>query len=86
MRTRMRLIIGLVASVVALSFASPAQAGTAADDQYAGVLGEQSGGGPAGEGAGALPFTGLDLVLVLGVGTGLAATGAGLRRMARDRS
>jgi len=82
----MRLIIGLVAGVVALSFASPAQAGTAADDQYAGVLGEQSGSGLAGEGAGALPFTGLDLVLVLGVGTSLVAAGAGLRRVARDRS
>lgn len=86
MRIRMRLTIGVVTSIVALIIASPAQAGTAADDQYAGVLGEQGGGGLAGEGAGALPFTGLDLVLVLGVGTGLAATGAGLRRVARDRS
>jgi hypothetical protein len=86
MFTRTRLIIGLATSIVALIFATPAQASTAADDQYAAVLGEQSGGGPAAEGAGALPFTGFDLVLILGVGTGLAASGTGLRRLARDRS
>jgi hypothetical protein len=86
MRTRLRIVIGLATSIVALVMASPAHASTAADDQYAGVLGEQGGGGPAGQAAGGLPFTGLDLVLVLGAGTGLAATGAGLRRVARERS
>jgi hypothetical protein len=38
------------------------------------VLGEQSGGGTGG-----LPFTGLNLLLVLGAGSGLIASGFGLR-------
>jgi hypothetical protein len=38
------------------------------------VLGEQSGGGTGG-----LPFTGLNLLLVLGAGSGLIASGLGLR-------
>jgi hypothetical protein len=83
---RMKLIIGVMTTVVALTFAGSASASTAADAQYGAVLGEQSGGGPAGQEAGGLPFTGLDLVLVLGAGTGLAAIGGGLRRAASDRS
>jgi hypothetical protein len=83
----MRLTIGLVTSIAALAFATPAHASTPADDQYAGVLGEQSGGGVAGQSAGGLlPFTGLDLAVVLGVGTGVASTGAALRRVARDHT
>ena len=38
------------------------------------VLGEQSGGGTGG-----LPFTGLNLLLFLGAGSGLIASGFGLR-------
>jgi hypothetical protein len=54
---------------------------TPASDQYnggggggGGVLGEQSGGGTGG-----LPFTGLNLLLMLGAGSGLIASGLGLR-------
>ena len=56
---------------------------TPASDEYGpgvqgggggGVLGEQSGGGTGG-----LPFTGLNLLLVLGAGSGLIASGLGLR-------
>ena len=77
-------LAALAAVGLALVAASPAQAAgdpTAADDQYAGVLGQQSGGGGA-EG-GTLPFTGADLVLILGVGTGLTAAGVAVRRAAR---
>jgi hypothetical protein len=68
--------------IATLILAAPAQASTAADDQYGAVLGEQSGAGPASQGAGSLPFTGLDLVAVIGVGTALTAGGAALRRKA----
>jgi hypothetical protein len=82
--TGRRLGLAAVAAVV-LTFgaASPAQAAgdpTAADDQYGGVLGEQSGGQNQG---GTLPFTGLDLVALVGAGAGLTAAGVGMRRQAR---
>ena len=86
MRTRMKLIIATATTTVALILAAPAQAGTAADDQYGAVLGEQTGGG-GGQvlGAGSLPFTGLDLIAVLGAGAGLAAAGMAVRRSARGQ-
>jgi len=83
MPTRMKLITGAAATIVALILAAPAQAATAADDQYGAVLGEQSGGGGQLLGAGNLPFTGLDLIVVLGAGAGLAVGGLVLRRAAR---
>jgi hypothetical protein len=53
---------------------------------------DQGGGGPAGDTAGtdvsagtggALPFTGLDLALIFGVGGLLTAVGLGMRRLTR---
>ena len=82
MRTRAKLMIGAVTTIAVLMFAGPAQASTAADDQYGGVLGQQSGGGTV-QGAGGLPFTGLNLVLLGGVGAALTAGGIRIRRSVR---
>jgi hypothetical protein len=78
-RTR-KIVLGVATIVSALALAGPAQASTAAGDQYGAVLGEQSGGN--GQGAGGLPFTGLNLLLVAGVGTALTAGGMVIRRTA----
>jgi hypothetical protein len=82
MRTRAKLMIGAATMIAAVILAGPAQASTAADDQYGAVLGEQSGGGNV-QGAGGLPFTGLNLVLLGGVGAALTAGGVLVRRVAR---
>jgi len=81
-RRRTKFSVGVATTIAALTVAGPAQASTAADDQYGAVLGEQSGGGTV-KGTGTLPFTGLDVVLVGGVGTALTAGGLVLRRAAR---
>lgn len=85
MRKRSNILTGIATLIATLILASPAQASTAADDQYGAVLGEQSGGGPASQDAGTLPFTGLDLVVVLGIGTALTAGGAAIRKAAPER-
>jgi len=82
MRKRAKLMIGALTTIAVLMFAGPAQASTAADDQYGAVLGEQSGGGNV-QRAGGLPFTGLNLVLLGGVGAALTAGGVLIRRSAR---
>jgi hypothetical protein len=82
MRTRPKLMISAVTTIAALVLATPAQASTAADDQYGAVLGEQSGGGNL-QGAGGLPFTGLNLVLLGGAGAALTAGGVLVRRAGR---
>jgi len=81
MRTH-KIATGVTTTIAALMLAAPAQASTAADDQYGAVLGKQTGGGNV-QGAGALPFTGLDLVLLGSVGTALTAGGVLARRAAR---
>ena len=85
MRTRTKLVVGVSMTMAALTLAAPAQASTAADDQYGAVLGEQSGGGNV-QGTGGLPFTGLNLMLAGGIGTALTAGGLVLRRTARRSS
>jgi hypothetical protein len=54
-------------------------------ESIAQVGGGDEGGGPAqdAEGGGALPFTGLDLALLLGGGGLLLTAGFGMRRLAR---
>ena len=82
MRTRNKLMVGIGTTIAALALTGPAQASTAADDQYGAVLGEQSGGGNV-QGTGTLPFTGFDVLLVGGAGTALIAGGLLLRGPAR---
>jgi len=73
------LIVVVAVSAILLS-AAPAFADTTpADGQYSGNLGEQAGGG----GGGSLPFTGMNLIMLVAVGGGIAATGVGLRAVAR---
>jgi hypothetical protein len=76
-----RKLVAVATVGLALVAASPAQAAdtTAADNQYGAVLGHQSGGA----GPGGLPFTGLNLVVVTGLGAGLVAAGVGLRSASR---
>ena len=74
-------LIAVVAVSAVLLSAAPAFADTTpADGQYNSVLGEQTG---AGGGGGSLPFTGMNLVLLLAVGGGIAAASVGLRAAAR---
>jgi hypothetical protein len=80
------LVLGTGAASAAAAARTQHQAASAqvtpANDEYingnggggGNVLGEQSGGGTGG-----LPFTGLNLLLVLGAGSGLIASGFGLR-------
>lgn len=82
MRAHVNKMAGVATIVATLILAAPAQASTAADDQYGAVLGEQTGGGNA-EGTGGLPFTGLNLVLLGGVGAFLTAGGVLVRRAGR---
>jgi len=85
MRTRAKPMISSVTTIAALVLATPAQASTAAGDQYGAVLGEQSGGGNL-QGAGGLPFTGLNLVLLGGAGAALMAGGVLVRRASSQAS
>jgi hypothetical protein len=72
------LILVVAVSAILLS-AAPAFADTTpADGQYSGSLGEQAGGG-----GGTLPFTGLNLVVLVAAGGAIAAAGVGLRAVAR---
>jgi hypothetical protein len=81
----------LVCMVVVLAMAAPAFAQNATQDAYNGLAGaEQGGGGNAGTVAdtdtgGSLPFTGLQLALVVGAGVGLLGAGVAMRRASHLR-
>lgn len=83
-RTRMPKVMGLVvASAIAMVLLAAAPAFGAqtspADSQYGAVKGEQAGGG------GSLPFTGMNLLLLVAAGSGLVAGGVALRSVAARR-
>jgi hypothetical protein len=93
---KLALLLVVMAFAVAASTASAQQPGAAGyqtgGENVAGNL--QSGGptdtevasgvsGSSGSGGGSLPFTGLDIALILGVGGALLAVGLGTRRLTR---
>jgi hypothetical protein len=75
-------LMAISAIAMILLAAAPAfGAGTTpADNQYGGIVvkGEQAGGG-----GGSLPFTGLNLLVLVAAGSAIAAGGAGLRAVAQ---
>lgn len=80
---RMPRMFGLIvvsAIAMLLLAAAPAFAAdsTPADGQYGAVKGEQAGGG-----SGSLPFTGMNLLLIVATGGAIAASGVGLRAVAQ---
>ena len=94
MARRSMRVVAIAAALVAPQTGTALAAGsahhhtvTAADDNYGGgVLGGNAGGGAGGvlgESAGGLPFTGANLLLILGSGAALAGAGVGLRAVAR---
>ena len=75
------LIVASAIAIVLLAAAPAFGAQTSpADSQYGAVKGEQAGGG-----GGSLPFTGLNLLVLVAAGTGLVAGGVGLRAVASRR-
>lgn len=84
----MRLVAGLAATVlIAVVFASFAMAQSPTEIGYGGVAGgvqgEVEGGGSGSSSSGSLPFTGLDLLLMIAAGALLLGVGLVLRRSAR---
>lgn len=95
MTRRMTMLLVIAASCAALLFAGSAYAGTPGEDAYGGQAGQElqgpggaaptSGVGATGTGGGTLPFTGLQLSLMLVAGAGLIGTGLAVRRVARSQ-
>ena len=71
-----RITAFLVVALLALVFASSAMAQSATEDAY--------GGTPHVDGAGSLPFTGLNLAIVAIAGVALVGTGLAVRRASRS--
>ena len=94
MRTHIKILtLLLVIAVTATSSTAFAQTGAQgyrnSGERVAGAIqGTNQGGGDAAgtvdDGGGSLPFTGLDVALILGVGGVLLAVGLGTRRLTRQ--
>jgi sulfite exporter TauE/SafE len=86
-----RISIGFLAFVSFLTFASIAWADSGTDgyDVVGGVLGDVNTGGSATTQVaqqGSLPFTGLNLALVVIAGALLLALGLGMRRLGKNKA
>jgi hypothetical protein len=85
----LRLVAGLAATVlIAVVFASFAMAQSPTEIGYGGVAGGvqgevEGGGSGSSSSSGGLPFTGLDLLLMIAAGALLLGVGLVLRRSAR---
>ena len=88
-KMRVALLLAVCAMVISASPALAQSSGLtgyqSGGEDVAGAL--QGGGDQAGtvsaDSGGSLPFTGLDIALILGVGAGLVAIGLGTRRLTR---
>jgi hypothetical protein len=76
------VVVGV--AVACLVWASVAAAQSPATGGYSGAGGQVQ-GDVGGAGSGSLPFTGLDLVLVIGAGLLLVAAGFTMRRLSRAK-
>jgi hypothetical protein len=85
---KLRCVLVLVCAVLVLA-PSALAGGGAAGKGYGGSAGNvqnQVGTGNAAGASGSLPFTGLDLALLVAGGATLLVVGAGMRRAARRRT
>jgi hypothetical protein len=71
------IVISAIAMVLLAAAPAFGAQTSPADSQYGAVKGEQAGGG------GSLPFTGLNLLVLVAVGGGVAASGVSLRALAQ---
>lgn len=91
---KIKAIVILVSLVSALALSSTAYAQSTGGDAYGGVLGQQASGGNgdvsrgadpgSGGNSGSLPFTGLEVGVVLVAGLALLGTGVAVRRVSRS--
>ena len=86
---KLRMILGLSTVVLALALAPAAGAKSSSVDTYGGnasaVAGIASGNDP-GDSSGSLPFTGLDVSLLIGGGALLLGLGVGMAKLTSRRS
>ena len=82
----MKRMIGMMLGSVVLSLAPAASAQDPTVGAYGGAAGDVAGALDEAPVVRTLPFTGLDVALVVGAGLVLVALGVGLRQTARNRA